>query len=138
MPFSACHIYVNSLERIATLMCELAYDDTKSSPHNLHPSPFAYIGGISHITSMEKRSFRLPSSHKKCRLSTKPGKTAFTLLERKIKGGKQPPCPEGTWRSDASEGRRRPHPPSQAPEQPFSRWTPSFLPRPSKPLHERP
>ena len=55
-----------------------------------------------------------------------------------IKGGKQPPCPEGTWRSDASEGRRRPHPPSQAPEQPFSRWTPSFLPRPSKPLHGRP
>lgn len=60
-------------------MCELAYDDTKSSPHNLHPLPFACIGGISHITSMEKRSFRLPSPHKKRRLSTKPGKTAISV-----------------------------------------------------------
>lgn len=60
-------------------MCELAYDDTKSSPHNLHPLPFACIGGISHITSMEKRSFRLPSPHKKTPPFHETGKDGISV-----------------------------------------------------------
>lgn len=85
-----------------------------------------------------KRRFRLPSFHQKRRLPTEPGKAAQPLLKRRIKAGKRRPCPEGTWRSGASAGRRRPHPPSRAPERPSSRWKPSFLPRPSEPLHGRP
>lgn len=85
-----------------------------------------------------KRRFRLPSFHQKRRLPTEPGKAARPLLKRRIKAGKRLPCPEGTWRSGASAGRRRPHPPSRAPERPSSRWKPSFLPRPSEPLHGRP
>ena len=78
------------------------------------------------------------SFHQKRRLSVKPGKAARPLLKRKIKAGKRRPCPGGTWRSGASAGRRRPRPPSQDPERPFSRWKPSFPPRPSGPLHGRP
>lgn len=85
-----------------------------------------------------KRRFRLPSFHQKRRLSTEPGKAACSLLKRIIKAGKRRPCPEGTWRSGASAGRRRPRPPSQAPERPSSRWKPSFRPRPSEPLPGRP
>lgn len=66
------------------------------------------------------------------------GKGDAPLLKRRIKAGKRRPCPEGTWRSGASAGRRRPHPPSRAPERPSSRWKPSFLPRPSEPLHGPP
>ena len=40
MPFSTRHIYVNSLERIATLMCELAYDDTKDKLNFHAETPF--------------------------------------------------------------------------------------------------
>lgn len=85
-----------------------------------------------------KRRFRLPSFHQKRRLSAEPGKAACPLLKRRIKAGKRRPCPEGTWRSGASAGRRRPRPPSRAPERPSSRWKPSFPPKPSGPLHGRP
>ena len=117
-------------DRASVVICNLKHEIIYMNPAAV--TSYAKRGGDKLIG----RS--LLDGHKKRRLPTKPGKTAFPLLKRKIKGGKQPPCPEGTWRSDASEGRRRPHPPSQAPEQPFSRWTPSFLPKPSKPLHGRP
>lgn len=123
---------------------------TPEQPHPFRVSPndtkSLFIGTLrlnmtrdfSGISPLEKKIQPSFISSKKRRLSRQSGKAACSCGNGEVTAGKQRPCPEGTWRSDASAGRRRPRPLSQDPGQPSSRWKPSFHPRPSGPLHGRP
>lgn len=115
-----------------------AFPSMTQNLHSRNPTARTRSAPLRHHPPQGKEDSAFPLFHQKRRPSTEPGKAAFSLLKRRIKAGKRRPCPEGTWRSGASAGRRRPRPPLRDPERPSSRWKLSFLPRPSAPLRERP